>query len=137
MLCFPVPECLPLCPSPCRVISACTPHVPCYLTVMCFCGLQGEDPGTDFRGAGLFGLDNLVYLGTHHPTLFQQLLHKTQGKRSDWEYPFASAGLNLTFMLSEVLGIAGSSPGQLPTTAAGESSSRQCHSTFVVCSAVL
>jgi hypothetical protein len=29
------------------------------------------------------------------------------------------AGLNLTFVLSELLGIAGSSPGKLPTTAAG------------------
>uniref|UniRef100_A0A383WJC3 ELMO domain-containing protein n=1 Tax=Tetradesmus obliquus TaxID=3088 RepID=A0A383WJC3_TETOB len=82
-------------------------------------GWQGEDPGTDFRGAGLFGLDNLLYLGTRHPVLFSQLLHKTQGSRSDWEYPFAVAGLNLTFVLSELLGIAGSSPGKLPTTAAG------------------
>eukprot|EP00882_Tetradesmus_deserticola_P010077 GHRQ01010647.1.p1 GENE.GHRQ01010647.1~~GHRQ01010647.1.p1 ORF type:complete len:282 (+),score=135.86 GHRQ01010647.1:467-1312(+) len=82
-------------------------------------GWQGDDPGTDFRGAGLFGLENLLYMGTHHPGLFSQLLHKTQGSRADWEYPFAVAGLNLTFALSEVLGIAGSSPGKLPTTAAG------------------
>lgn len=68
----------------------------------------------------MFGLDNLVYLGTHQPELFRQLRHKTHGQRADWEYPFAVAGLNLTFTLADVLGVAGSSPGKLPTTAAGE-----------------
>lgn len=87
---------------------------------------QGEDPGTDFRGAGLFGLDNLVYLGTHHPELFRQLRHKTRGQRADWEYPFAVAGLNLTFTLADVLGIAGSNPGKLPSTPAGEAETPRC-----------
>lgn len=82
--------------------------------------MQGEDPGTDFRGAGLLGLQNLLYLGAHYPHLYHSLLHKTQGRRSDWEYPFAVAGLNLTFMLSEVLGISGSKTGQPPATTAGE-----------------
>jgi len=40
--------------------------------------LQSDDPGRDFRGAGLYGLDNLLYLGTQHPQLFKQLMLKTQ-----------------------------------------------------------
>ena len=39
------------------------------------------------------------------PALFQRLLHKSEGERSDWEYPFAVAGINLTFMLQEVVGL--------------------------------
>ena len=35
--------------------------------------------------------------------LFHSLLHKTNGQRSDWEYPFAVAGVNLTFTLEELL----------------------------------
>ncbi len=27
-------------------------------------------------------------------------MQKRDGKRSDWEYPFAAAGVNLTFMLA-------------------------------------
>jgi hypothetical protein len=31
------------------------------------------------------------------------LLHKQEGKRAAWEYPFAVAGLNITFMLIQML----------------------------------
>ncbi|KAF8071076.1 elmoA [Scenedesmus sp. PABB004] len=82
-------------------------------------GWQGEDPGTDFRGAGLLGLDCLIYLGTRHPRLWTALRHKTAGTRSDWEYPFAVAGLNLSFVLADLLGLAGAPPGSLPGTPAG------------------
>lgn len=47
------------------------PVLPCAV-------VQSDDPGRDFRGAGLYGLDNLVYLGTHQPALFKQLMLKTQ-----------------------------------------------------------
>ncbi|KAG2484476.1 hypothetical protein HYH03_016710 [Edaphochlamys debaryana] len=66
-------------------------------------GWQGEDPATDFRGAGLYGLENLIYLGEAHPDTFRRLLDKSEGARATWEYPFAVAGLNLTFALSELL----------------------------------
>ena len=49
------------------------------------------------------------------PVLFQQLLHKTEGQRSDWEYPFAVAGINLTFMLQEVVGLRDRHVGTLVT----------------------
>ncbi len=72
--------------------------------------VQGEDPATDVRGAGVFGLDNLLYLSTRHPVAFKRLMGKTEGQRSDWEYPFAVAGLNLTFDLGSMVGLSGKLP---------------------------
>lgn len=34
---------------------------------------------------------------------FQRLLHKQDGKRAEWEYPFAVAGVNISFMLVQML----------------------------------
>lgn len=58
------------------------------------------------------------------PALFQRLLHKTKGERSDWEYPFAVAGITLTFMLQEVVGLRDRRVGtlvddRLPASASG------------------
>jgi ELMO domain-containing protein len=36
---------------------------------------------------------------------FERLLHKTDGKRAQWEYPFAVAGVNISYMLVEMLGL--------------------------------
>ncbi|KAJ9530395.1 hypothetical protein QJQ45_000767 [Haematococcus lacustris] len=66
-------------------------------------GWQGEDPGTDFRGAGFLGLHCLLYLGRRHPLVFDALLHKRAGSRAEWEYPFAVAGLNLSYVLADLL----------------------------------
>ena len=88
----PAPAIHTLCPPPCR------PNL-----------LQSEDPGTDFRGAGYFGLENLVYLAERHPHVFKSMMLKLEGTRVEWEYPFAAAGLNLTYMLSELLELHGSS----------------------------
>ena len=63
------------------------------------CRPQGTDPGTDFRGAGFVSLQCHLYMAARHPTLFDALRHKREGYRSQWEYPFAAAGVNLTFML--------------------------------------
>lgn len=62
-------------------------------------GVQGTDPGTDFRGAGLLALECLLFLAQRQPALFDKLRHKQEGARSQWEYPFAVGGVNLTFML--------------------------------------
>ncbi|XP_038682849.1 ELMO domain-containing protein C-like isoform X2 [Tripterygium wilfordii] len=51
-------------------------------------GWQGKDPSTDFR---------------NFPKSFQDLLRKQEGDRSVWEYPFAVAGVNITFMLIQML----------------------------------
>lgn len=34
---------------------------------------------------------------------FQDLLRKQEGDRAMWEYPFAVAGVNITFMLIQML----------------------------------
>jgi len=52
------------------------------------------------------------------PELFQKLLHKTDGDRAEWEYPFAVAGVNLTFMLGDLLDLR-KAEGEPPVTAAG------------------
>lgn len=68
-------------------------------------GWQRDDPASDFRGGGFVALQNLLYLAQEEPALFRSLLHKSHGTRSDWEYPFAVAGINLTVMLEEVIGL--------------------------------
>ncbi|KAJ6769184.1 ELMO/CED-12 FAMILY PROTEIN [Salix koriyanagi] len=66
-------------------------------------GWQGRDPSTDFRGAGFISLENLLFFAKTFTTSFQQLLKKQGGKRSAWEYPFAVAGVNITFMIMQML----------------------------------
>ncbi|KAJ4830588.1 hypothetical protein Tsubulata_004760 [Turnera subulata] len=46
---------------------------------------------------------------------FQRLLHKKDGIRAQWEYPFAVAGINISFMLAQMLEL---QTGK-PTTPAG------------------
>lgn len=47
-------------------------------------------------------------------TSFQRLLNKLGGKRSAWEYPFAVAGVNITFMIMQMLDLnAGKSKSHL------------------------
>lgn len=87
--------------------------------------MQGDDPATDFRAAGLFGLDNLLYLATHQQPLWGRLRHKADGVRSRWEYPFAAGGINLTHELTELLGLARGSPGSLPSTREGAAAPRR------------
>lgn len=41
----------------------------------------------------------------HGQDSFQRLLHKQEGKRAEWEYPFAVAGINISFMLVQMLNL--------------------------------
>ncbi|CAN1145909.1 ELMO domain-containing protein A [Linum perenne] len=66
-------------------------------------GWQGKDPSTDFRGGGFISLENLLFFARNFPQSFQDLLQKREGERSVWEYPFAVAGVNITFMLIQML----------------------------------
>ncbi|MQL68522.1 hypothetical protein Taro_000838 [Colocasia esculenta] len=66
-------------------------------------GWQGKDPSTDFRGGGFISLENLLFFAKNFPKSFHKLLHKQEGDRATWEYPFAIAGVNITFMLIEML----------------------------------
>uniref|UniRef100_A0A803LIF7 ELMO domain-containing protein n=1 Tax=Chenopodium quinoa TaxID=63459 RepID=A0A803LIF7_CHEQI len=66
-------------------------------------GWQGKDPSTDFRGGGFISLENLLFFAKNFPKSFQDLLRKQEGDRAMWEYPFAVAGVNITFMLIQML----------------------------------
>ncbi|XP_071694833.1 uncharacterized protein [Rutidosis leptorrhynchoides] len=66
-------------------------------------GWQGSNPSTDFRGGGFLSLENLVYFVKTFPSAFHRLLLKQRGKRATWEYPFAIAGVNISFMLTQML----------------------------------
>ncbi|XVF56750.1 hypothetical protein PTKIN_Ptkin06aG0145100 [Pterospermum kingtungense] len=73
-------------------------------------GWQGPDPSTDFRGGGFISLENLIFFAKKYPESFQRLLHKRDGNRADWEYPFAVAGINISFMLVQMLDIQSGKP---------------------------
>ncbi|CAJ1022963.1 putative ELMO/CED-12 family [Leishmania utingensis] len=60
-------------------------------------GFQGTDPSTDFRGAGVLGLLQLVYLVENYPQLWSTIVAP--------DFLAAAAGLNVTMYLSTLLGI--------------------------------
>ncbi|CAL9081292.1 unnamed protein product [Musa textilis] len=73
-------------------------------------GWQGKDPSTDFRGGGFISLENLLFFARNYPKSFQDLLGKQDGDRALWEYPFAVAGVNITFMLIQMLDLQAAKP---------------------------
>ncbi|GFP91013.1 elmo domain-containing protein a, partial [Phtheirospermum japonicum] len=76
-------------------------------------GWQGKDPSTDFRGGGFISLENLLYFARNFPKSFQDLLRKQEGNRALWEYPFAVGGVNITFMLIQMLDLEAVKPRTL------------------------
>ncbi|KAL4569832.1 hypothetical protein LXL04_025476 [Taraxacum kok-saghyz] len=66
-------------------------------------GWQGANPSTDFRACGFLSLENLLFFAKTFPAAFRRLLLKQPGKRAEWEYPFAIAGVNISFMLTQML----------------------------------
>ncbi|KAJ6379787.1 hypothetical protein OIU76_016439 [Salix suchowensis] len=67
-------------------------------------GWQGSDPSTDFRGGGFISLENLIFFAKKYPDSFQRLLNKRDGTRAEWEYPFAVAGVNISFHVGTNVG---------------------------------
>jgi len=66
-------------------------------------GFQGQDPASDFRGSGIFGLRCLIYFALRYPSTFQSMYSHpiTEEKQ---RYPFSIAGLNILMILYEFLG---------------------------------
>ncbi|KPA82934.1 hypothetical protein ABB37_02683 [Leptomonas pyrrhocoris] len=60
-------------------------------------GFQGTDPSTDFRGAGVFGLTQLVYLVEKHPEQWNAMLSP--------DFMTAAAGLNVSLRLMTLIDI--------------------------------
>ncbi|XP_024188032.1 uncharacterized protein LOC112192508 isoform X2 [Rosa chinensis] len=76
-------------------------------------GWQGADPSTDFRGGGFISLENLIFFAQQYPESFHRLLHKQDGTRAEWEYPFAVAGINISFVLAQMLDLQSAKPTSL------------------------
>ena len=57
-------------------------------------GFQGKDPATDFRGMGILGLDNLIYLAKHYPETTSRILDTSNHTSSG--FSMAIVGINLT-----------------------------------------
>lgn len=68
-------------------------------------GWQSDDPGRDFRGAGVLSLDSILFFSRSRPSEFLRLATKASGTRVEWEYPFAAAGVNVTHELTQLLGL--------------------------------
>lgn len=66
-------------------------------------GWQNSDPATDFRAGGFMSLENLIYFARNYPASFHRLLHKADGERAAWEYPFAVAGVNISYTLVQMM----------------------------------
>ncbi|XP_042518869.1 ELMO domain-containing protein B isoform X1 [Macadamia integrifolia] len=77
-------------------------------------GWQGPNPSTDFRGCGFISLENLLFFARTYPASFHRLLFKRDGNRATWEYPFAVAGINVSFMLIRMLDLCSVKPKCLP-----------------------
>ena len=52
-------------------------------------------------------------LGVGGQRSFRRLLNKEEGARAEWEYPFAVGGLNVTFMLIQLLDLRAPIPNSL------------------------
>eukprot|EP00736_Rhodelphis_marinus_P000766 Rmarinus@m.8290 len=62
-------------------------------------GFQGKDPMTDFRGMGLLGLRQLLYIATNHTEEARRMALRPGG------YPFAIAGIGISRTLLDVFRI--------------------------------
>eukprot|EP01127_Copromyxa_protea_P020484 TRINITY_DN686_c0_g1_i2.p1 TRINITY_DN686_c0_g1~~TRINITY_DN686_c0_g1_i2.p1 ORF type:complete len:301 (-),score=64.29 TRINITY_DN686_c0_g1_i2:47-949(-) len=73
-------------------------------------GFQSDDPLRDFRGTGIFGLQNFLFMAEKYPTTWSRIvdLNEEKGER----YPVAIASFNVTMMLFELLGWGWRTPGQ-------------------------
>jgi hypothetical protein len=65
-------------------------------------GFQGSDPGTDFRGMGLLGMQQLVYFSQTRSTTALMILDESWNPDRQY-FPFAVVGINITAFVLELL----------------------------------
>ena len=99
-----------------------------------YVGFQGDDPGTDFRGMGIFALHQLIYFAETRPRTVQRILSEANEERwSDVSehttstgssmpqlkryYPFAVTGIHVSAFVARLV-----QQGALMTAWIGESS---------------
>jgi hypothetical protein len=65
-------------------------------------GFQGTDPQTDFRGGGVLSLENLVFFARQGETA-ERIMREQCADVTRGGFPFAVAGINLTWFLLDLL----------------------------------
>eukprot|EP00457_Paulinella_chromatophora_P010277 gb/GEZN01010372.1/.p1 GENE.gb/GEZN01010372.1/~~gb/GEZN01010372.1/.p1 ORF type:complete len:319 (-),score=54.81 gb/GEZN01010372.1/:244-1200(-) len=68
-------------------------------------GFQGLDPSTDFRAAGFFGLENLVYFAATRRQAFDLMCSLSQRHNPEYMLPCAISGMNMTWRLAQMLSL--------------------------------
>jgi len=63
-------------------------------------GFQGNDPATDFRGAGILALDALLHISTAYPEVTKRLLEHSHHPL--YSYPFALLCIQITFLATDL-----------------------------------
>lgn len=64
-------------------------------------GFQQSDPASDFRSAGVLGLDQLIYIAQTRTRVAQRMIREPGEEAS--RYPWACVGINLTIQAIRVL----------------------------------
>lgn len=64
-------------------------------------GFQQSDPASDFRGGGMLGLDQLLYLARTRTPVARRMI--TEPRTETKRYPWACVGINLTMEAKRIL----------------------------------
>ena len=64
-------------------------------------GFQGKDPGTDFRGMGLLGLEQLQWFATHDGNGAREVLNEANHETR--YFPMCATGINISCLCLEML----------------------------------
>lgn len=64
-------------------------------------GFQQSDPSSDFRGGGILGLDQLLYLARTRSPVARRMI--TEPRAETKRYPWACVGINLTMEAKRIL----------------------------------
>lgn len=64
-------------------------------------GFQQADPASDFRGAGILGLDQLIFMASTRTPVARRMLAEPASETS--RYPWACVGINITMEAIRIL----------------------------------
>lgn len=64
-------------------------------------GFQQSDPASDFRGGGMLGLEQLLYIASTRTSVAQRMISQPVAEAS--RYPWACVGINLTIQAIRIL----------------------------------
>lgn len=64
-------------------------------------GFQQSDPASDFRGGGILGLEQLLYIASTRTAIVKRMISEPASEQS--RYPWACVGINLTMEAVRIL----------------------------------